>query len=58
MHCVEKRNEIGVQFKHVALNERQWVVWLRLDVHPNDVEPGRSCILSQHHPHSRTNQGA
>ncbi len=39
MDCVEKRNEIGVQFKHVALNERQRVVGLRLDVHPNDVEP-------------------
>src|SRR5882724_7838323 len=39
MYGVEKRSEIGVQFKYVALNERQWVVWLRLNVHPNDVEP-------------------
>lgn len=39
MYSVEKGNEIGVQFKHVALNERQWVMWLRLDVHPNNVEP-------------------
>lgn len=43
MDCVEKSNEIGVQFKHVALNERQWVVRLRLDVHPNNVEP-RSLV--------------
>ena len=39
MYCVEKRNEIGVQFEHVALNERQWVVRLGLDVYANDVEP-------------------
>ena len=38
MYRVEKSDEVGMQFKHIALNERQWIVRLRLDVHPNDVE--------------------
>ena len=39
MYCVKKSDEIGVQFKHIALNERQWVVQFGLDVHPNNVNP-------------------
>ena|SRR5579863_3891688 len=51
MYCVEKSDEIGVQSKHVALNERQWIVRLGLDVHPNDVEPR---VLVSHASTTRT----
>jgi hypothetical protein len=51
MYCVEKSDEIGVQFKRIALNERQWIVRLGLDVHPNDVEPR---VLVSHASTTRT----
>ena len=40
MYCIEKRNESRIKFKYIALNERQWVVRLGLNVYPNHVEPG------------------
>jgi hypothetical protein len=51
MYCVERSDEIGVQVKHIALNEWQWIVWLGLDVYPNDVEPR---VLVSHASTTRT----
>ncbi len=53
MYCVKKSDEIGVQFKHIALNERQWVVRLGLDVYPNNIE---TRVLVSHGSATRTTE--